>query len=114
MAQAPPQEPSYSKKDIGKTTAKATAIGATVGSAVPVVGTAIGAGVGALAGLGIGAAQYFKGKKQMEELESQVPDYEATEMTIPEEAYNREALALQQQMANQGIPEQQRPLHIQN
>lgn len=70
------------------------------------------AGAAGLAQLGIGASQYFKGKKQERELER--PDYTPETMNIPESVYQKEALGMAQGMAQQGLPEQQRQQYIQN
>lgn len=65
-----------------------------------------------IAQTGIGISQYFKGKKQEKELER--PTYQAQKMQMPDEIYNRQALAMGGRLAQQGIPEQQRQLYLQN
>ena len=53
-------------KSVGKGALKGAAIGATIGSAVPILGTAVGGAAGAIIG---GAAGFFKGKQEEEEMQ---------------------------------------------
>lgn len=76
------------------------------------VGLAIAQAASTAAQVGIGAVQYFKGKKIREGLER--PEYTPTEGIIPESVYQREALANAQGLAQQGLPAEQRQLYEQN
>jgi hypothetical protein len=69
------------------------------------IGALIGAGIGTAAQLGIGAAQYFKGKKL--ERENKRPTYQ-----IPQEVFQN--LTQAQQMALQGLPEEQKQAYIES
>jgi hypothetical protein len=91
--------------NVGQSTATGATTGATLGSVVPGIGTAVGAGVGALVGLGIGGAQYLKGKKL--ERENQRPTYQ-----IPQESFQN--LTQAQQMELQGLPEEQKQAYIES